>query len=269
MAADGGVSAAAPDAGGGIAQEDDLREISFMDKTWLSYFPLNVHTALDYFALSPFYDRSSNNELVRQQRLDLSVLRGMTGIQFTLVQQGGANQNPYAGQDQAQASMVAAGDTSLFVVQKARRESEKVLVPLQYYYICMGKVYVAPVATDVFSARLAHCMFHVQNAFSNTLRHATLDVDGMYKYRYSTRKAATEPATKEGMPQPTNGGGEEGQPLVNANLASQNIPRKGAATQVKDKMRVGMHPALGVAAARIAKRNNLQRMVIRSGRGNS
>jgi hypothetical protein len=46
---------------------DDLSKTTWRDDQWLSFFPLNIFTALDYFSLSPFYDRSCNNELARAQ----------------------------------------------------------------------------------------------------------------------------------------------------------------------------------------------------------
>ena len=46
---------------------DELSKTTWRDDRWLTFYPLNVFTALDYFALSPFYDRSCNNELARAQ----------------------------------------------------------------------------------------------------------------------------------------------------------------------------------------------------------
>ena len=45
----------------------DLSNTSFKDVIWLQKFPLIKETILDYFALSPFYDRSCNNEVLRMQ----------------------------------------------------------------------------------------------------------------------------------------------------------------------------------------------------------
>ncbi len=46
----------------------------YSDPDWLQYFALNIHTALDYFARSSFYDFACNNEIIRQRGLDLSKL---------------------------------------------------------------------------------------------------------------------------------------------------------------------------------------------------
>ncbi len=52
---------------------DELAQTTWRDDAWLSFFPLNVFTALDYFALSPFYDRSCNNELAKSQGGDVKL----------------------------------------------------------------------------------------------------------------------------------------------------------------------------------------------------
>jgi mediator of RNA polymerase II transcription subunit 6 len=51
---------------------EDLTDTSWRDDQWLQFYPLNSFTALDYFSMSPFFVRGSNNELARMQGLDLS-----------------------------------------------------------------------------------------------------------------------------------------------------------------------------------------------------
>lgn len=52
--------------------EEDLSGVCWRDDQWLQFFPLTRLSALDYFALSPFYDRSCNNEQAKLQGLDPS-----------------------------------------------------------------------------------------------------------------------------------------------------------------------------------------------------
>lgn len=47
--------------------EEDLEHVCFRDVAWLQSFPLTDESVLDYFAMSPFYDRTCNNEVLRMQ----------------------------------------------------------------------------------------------------------------------------------------------------------------------------------------------------------
>ena len=56
-------------------RHDQLPEISFANDQWVRAFGLGAHNALDYFALSPFYDTTCNNEVVKMQGLNLDHLK--------------------------------------------------------------------------------------------------------------------------------------------------------------------------------------------------
>lgn len=55
-------------------QRPDMSDVVWSDPDWLQYFGLTVHTALDYFSRSSFYDFGCNNEVIRQRGLDLTKL---------------------------------------------------------------------------------------------------------------------------------------------------------------------------------------------------
>lgn len=55
----------------------DMTGICFRDQLWLNSFPLDRNLVFDYFALSPFYDWTCNNEQLRMRSvhpLDISQL---------------------------------------------------------------------------------------------------------------------------------------------------------------------------------------------------
>nr|POE85924.1 mediator of rna polymerase ii transcription subunit 6 [Quercus suber] len=55
----------------------DMTGICFKDQLWLNTYPLDRNLVFDYFALSPFYDWTCNNEQLRMRSihpLDLSHL---------------------------------------------------------------------------------------------------------------------------------------------------------------------------------------------------
>jgi mediator of RNA polymerase II transcription subunit 6 len=55
----------------------DMTGICFRDQLWLNTYPLDRNLVFDYFALSPFYDITCNNESLRSRQihpLDMSHL---------------------------------------------------------------------------------------------------------------------------------------------------------------------------------------------------
>ncbi|RZC63901.1 hypothetical protein C5167_025651 [Papaver somniferum] len=107
----------------------DMTGICFRDQLWLNSYPLDRNLVFDYFALSPFYDFSCNNEQLRMQQihpLDISHLQKMTGIKF---------------------SPSEVMEPHLFVIKKQKREAERVLD---------GSIYQAPQLANVFAARIVY-----------------------------------------------------------------------------------------------------------------
>lgn len=119
----------------------DLVGTVWRDDMWLSNYPLNHHTAVDYFACSPFWDPGCSNV---RARLEQRALTGLQGIEYTL----DSCQEPH-----------------LFVICKQERQSADAAVPLMFYYILDGSVYQTPTIHGVLSARLSRCMYSVQSAF--------------------------------------------------------------------------------------------------------
>ncbi|KAM5579256.1 hypothetical protein ABKV19_009174 [Rosa sericea] len=67
----------------------DMTGICFKDQLWLSSYPLDRNLVFDYFAISPFYDWTCNNEQLRQRAihpLDISHLSKMTGTEYMLTE---------------------------------------------------------------------------------------------------------------------------------------------------------------------------------------
>ena len=52
----------------------DLTATMWRDDEWLKFYPLNAHTAIDYFSLSTFYDMSCSNEKAKLQGLQPSAI---------------------------------------------------------------------------------------------------------------------------------------------------------------------------------------------------
>lgn len=120
-----------------VAAHVDDYNASFRDTVWLQSFPLTAQTVLHYFALSPFYDRSCNNERLKMQRLGLEQLKNMRGVEYELL--------PNLAQQLPQ---------QLFLIRKQRRSSRNQVEPLAVYYVLDGTVYQAPNIHAMLTSRL-------------------------------------------------------------------------------------------------------------------
>lgn len=122
---------------------------TFMDVVWLQSHPLTDRTALEYFSMSPFYDRACNNETLRMQRMyrgDLDIttatpvddawmneqLALMTGIEYIVH---------------------TSTPPSLFILYMRHRVSKEKTVLVNIYYIMNGIVHQSPHLLTVLSTR--------------------------------------------------------------------------------------------------------------------
>lgn len=126
----------------------DMTGICFRDQLWLNTYPLDRNLVFDYFALSPFYDITCNNESLRSRQihpLDMSHLTKMTGMEYVL-------------------SDVM--EPHLFVIRKQKRESPEKAHAMLAYYILDGSIYQAPQLCNVFASRISRAMHHISKAFT-------------------------------------------------------------------------------------------------------
>lgn len=152
-------------------EEPDLTGVQWNDKLWLSHFPLNAATALDYFSMSQFYSRDCNNELIKMQRLNASLLSTMAGVEYGL--------------EPCDAS------STVFVITKRRRTiTPPSLTTLATYYIIDGSVYQAPCAHTVLANRTTQALHYLRKAFAAVRDAARVTPGGTYRW---------EPAPKKGV----------------------------------------------------------------------
>ncbi|CAK9174527.1 unnamed protein product [Ilex paraguariensis] len=126
----------------------DMTGICFRDQLWLNTYPLDRNLVFDYFALSPFYDLTCNNEQLRMRSihpLDLSHLSKMTGTEYMLSE---------------------VMEPHLFVLRKQKRDSPEKVMPMLTYYVLDGSVYQAPQLCNVFAARVGRALYHISKAFT-------------------------------------------------------------------------------------------------------
>ncbi|KAJ7963114.1 Mediator of RNA polymerase II transcription subunit 6 [Quillaja saponaria] len=127
----------------------DMTGICFRDQLWLNSYPLDRNLVFDYFALSPFYEWTCNNEQLRLRSvhpLDVSQLSKMTGIEYMLSE---------------------VMEPHLFIMRKQRRDGPEKVTPMLAYYILDGSIYQAPQLGNVFAARIGRALFYISKAFTS------------------------------------------------------------------------------------------------------
>ncbi|XP_021294158.1 mediator of RNA polymerase II transcription subunit 6 [Herrania umbratica] len=126
----------------------DMTGICFRDQLWLNTYPLDRNLIFDYFALSPFYDWTCNNEQLRMHSihpLDISQLSKMTGVEYMLSE---------------------VMEPNLFVIRKQKRDGPEKVTPMLAYYILDGSIYQAPQLCNVFAARVGRALYYISKAFT-------------------------------------------------------------------------------------------------------
>lgn len=115
------------------SQDVKLADTQYVDVQWLQAFGLNAFNVLDYFYTSPFFDKTSNNQVIRSQNADPRLLLDMRGVQYSVDPRATAAIN------------VAPAESDLaprlFVIRKVRRESPQRVSLLQVYYCLDGVIY--------------------------------------------------------------------------------------------------------------------------------
>ncbi|EGW31727.1 mediator of RNA polymerase II transcription subunit 6 [Spathaspora passalidarum NRRL Y-27907] len=135
-----------------------LDEIQWKSPEFIQERGLHSNNVLEYFALSPFYDRTSNNQVLmmqfQYQQIQIpmnmtfhqyfqSRLTEMTGIEFVIA---------------------FTREPDFWIVRKQRRLDPTSTLILQDYYIIGANVYQAPRIYDVLSSRLLSSVLSLRNS---------------------------------------------------------------------------------------------------------
>lgn len=121
---------------------DALDEVQWRAPEWIQAYGLRTDNVLEYFSLSPFYDRSSNNQVLKMQSnfndqlqgRDLSKeLLGMRGLEFVLA---------------------FSHEPDLWVIRRQHRKSPTEADILATYFVVGENIYQAPSVYGVVSSRL-------------------------------------------------------------------------------------------------------------------
>jgi mediator of RNA polymerase II transcription subunit 6 len=120
----------------------------FIDMIWLKFYGLSRVNVLDYFYTSPFFDLSSNNQLIRTQGVRPEHLVGMVGLEYALDEY-----NMY--------------EPNLYVIKMQQRRSPREVSLLEVYYCIDGIIYQSPDMLDLVISRVAKAAHYLGNSFDH------------------------------------------------------------------------------------------------------
>jgi len=122
---------------------DLMEEEGFVDGVWLSqHGPLTSDNVLEYFSRSTHYERTCNNEYIRNEELNPSVLLTLQGIEYRVEE----SDHPM-----------------LFVIVKQYRHSRTVVRNMDFFFVFDNRVFQAHTVSELVASRLSRCCKHLQN----------------------------------------------------------------------------------------------------------
>ncbi|GME93248.1 unnamed protein product [Ambrosiozyma monospora] len=138
------------------SKDTKLDELQWRSPEWVNAFGLRTDNVLEYFSQSPFFDRTSNNQVLKMQNqfIDLNYmnrpykmllqdLKKMKGLEFII-------------------AMVREPD--FWIIRKQIRYSEVKTESVADYYIIGSSVYMAPLIHSILSSRLLSTSLNLRNA---------------------------------------------------------------------------------------------------------
>ncbi|KAJ6604286.1 MED6-domain-containing protein [Mycena vulgaris] len=131
---------------------DDYSHRFFIWHEWIqANGPLTIENVFEYFTTSMFYDKQSNNQVLRMQTMhtgtaianEAEELRRFTGVEFAVVH---------------------AQPPSMFIIHKRERLSPDEVRPLSAYFIMNNRIYQSPDVYTVLSNRLLTSLCSLQSS---------------------------------------------------------------------------------------------------------
>ncbi|KAJ7655175.1 MED6-domain-containing protein [Mycena polygramma] len=131
---------------------DDYSHRFFIWHEWIrANGPLTTENVFEYFTTSMFYDKQSNNQVLRMQTMhtgtaianEAEELRRFTGVEFAVVH---------------------AEPPSMFIIHKRERLSPDEVRPLAAYFIMNNRIYQSPDVYTVLSNRLLTSVCSLQSS---------------------------------------------------------------------------------------------------------
>lgn len=137
-----------------------------MDQKWLEENPLTEETILSYFALSPFYDRSCLNEILKMQTqfsnlFDINEkLKSINGLRYNI-----SNKNDIF---------------YIFKIDK-KKDSEKIL---DFFYVMFGRIFKGTSYNSVIKSRFNNFLFFLEKSIDSFYKERIFDPFDGFKIKF-------------------------------------------------------------------------------------
>jgi mediator of RNA polymerase II transcription subunit 6 len=199
---------------------EPLDEVQWRAPEWIQMFGLRTDNVLEYFSQSPFYDRSSNNQVLKMQsqfnenlhgRLDLfKELQHMKGIEFVV----GLEREP-----------------DMWIIRKQNRLSPTEVRLLATYFVVNENIFMAPSIYSVVSSRLLSTTLALSKSLAKAASLPTYSPSQGYSYINDTAIAVTE-ESNTGTPVPSKPKGRTPANETNYSSPVATLTPSGASTSV-------------------------------------
>ncbi|KAK0465268.1 MED6-domain-containing protein [Desarmillaria tabescens] len=222
---------------------DDYSHRFFIWHEWIqANGPLTSENVFEYFTTSMFYDKQSNNQVLRMQTMHTGVavmneaeeLKRFTGVEFAVVH---------------------AQPPSFFIIHKRERLSPEEVIPLSAYFIINNRIYQSPDLYTVLSNRLLTSLTSLQTS---------LDILRSHRPDYTPRTGfvwpITDPSLDEAAKKPAADdltGANTPMPDDNTNSADGNGKRQQNTMLLFNAMRAtALHSSSAVSSSAFAQMAN-------------
>lgn len=155
----------------------------------MDHFPLHIHSALDYFKHSDYYDKKCNNEVITMQGKDSSHLRELVGIEYEVARKDREVPND-----------------NWLVIRKLYRISPNETRLLNLYYIVSvdpppshanapprGTIVPLPDIQSVLRTNLATAAYHLNEAFAELSKLAKFNLGSEYTWDIPSGEPTKQP----------------------------------------------------------------------------
>lgn len=155
------------------ASNNPLDEVQWKHPEWIQEHGLRTDNVLEYFSFSPFYDRTSNNQVLKMQSQyndmhsanDLyAKLQNMKGLEFVVA---------------------IAHEPILWIIRKQERLSPEVTRPLSTYFVVGENIYMAPAIHSVIQNRVLSIALSLNQSLRTASSLPTFSPSRGYQYKSS------------------------------------------------------------------------------------